>query len=233
MSDVIDDLKVQIDASTQNADAKLDKFIAKMMKLQSTFTGLEMTNVSNIASGINQISASIQNFNDRTKTADFSRVTNGLNKLATVDAQGVSAAAQAMSTFASNMTGLNNIHFDSDGITNIANAIAKLGRATVTEATQNLEFLKTSMKDFITGMNSTGSLTFDANGLVSLVNSVSRFGSTNATQSVKNLPHLSAVLRAFIADMNSIGSVTFDFTGLNNLVNNITKLGEQRQHRRQ
>lgn len=225
MSDVIDDLKVQIDASTQNADAKLDKFIAKMMKLQSTFTGLEMTNVSNIASGINQISASIQNFNDRTKTADFSRVTNGLNKLATVDAQGVSAAAQAMSTFASNMTGLNNIHFDSDGITNIANAIAKLGRATVTEATQNLEFLKTSMKDFITGMNSTGSLTFDANGLVSLVNSVSRFGSTNATQSVKNLPHLSAVLRAFIADMNSIGSVTFDFTGLNNLVNNITKLG--------
>ena len=59
MSDVIDDLKVQIDASTQSADAKLDKFIAQMMKLQSTITGLEMSNVSNIASGINQISASI------------------------------------------------------------------------------------------------------------------------------------------------------------------------------
>lgn len=225
MSDVIDDLKVQIDASTQNADAKLDKFIAKMMKLQSTFTGLEMSNVSNIASGINQISASIQNFNNRTKTADFSRVATGMNKLATVDAKGVAATAQAMSTFAANMMGLNDVHVDSDGISNIANAISKLGRATVTEATQNLEFLKTSMKDFITGMNSTGSLTFDANGLVSLVNSVSRFGSTNATQSVKNLPQLSAVLRAFIADMNSIGSVTFDFTGLNNFVNNITKLG--------
>ena len=225
MSDVIDDLKVQIDASTQSADAKLDKFIAQMMKLQSTITGLEMSNVSNIASGINQISASIQNFNNRTKTADFSRVTTGMNKLATVDAQGVAATAQAMSTFTANMKGLNDIHVDSDGISNIANAISKLGRATVTEATQNLEFLKTSMKDFITGMNSVGGLTFDANGLVTLVNSVSRLGSINATQSVKNLPQLSAVLRAFIMDMNTVGGVTFDFTGLNSFVGNITRLG--------
>lgn len=225
MSDVIDDLKVQIDASTQSADAKLDKFIAKMMKFQSTITGLEMSNVSNIASGINQISASIQNFNNRTKTADFSRVATGMNKLATVDAQGVAATAQAMSTFAANMMGLNDVHVDSDGISNIANAISKLGRATVTEATQNLEFLKTSMKDFITGMNGAGSLTFDVNGLVSLVNSVSRLGSTNATQSVKNLPQISTALRGFITSMNTVGSVAFDFAGLNNLVSNITRLG--------
>ena len=225
MSDVIDDLKVQIDASTQSADAKLDKFIAKMMKFQSTITGLEMSNVSNIASGINQISASIQNFNNRTKTADFSRVATGMNKLATVDAQGVAATAQAMSTFAANMMGLNDVHVDSDGISNIANAISKLGRATVTEATQNLEFLKTSMKDFITGMNGAGSLTFDVNGLVSLVNSVSRLGSTNATQSVKNLPQISTALRGFITSMNTVGSVAFDFAGFNNLVSNITRLG--------
>lgn len=225
MSDVIDDLKVQIDASTQSADAKLDKFIAKMMKLQSTITGLEMSNVSNIASGINQISASIQNFNNRTKTADFSRIATGMNKLATVDAQGVAATAQAMSTFAANMMGLNDVHVDSGGISSIANAISKLGRATVTEATQNLEFLKTSMKDFITGMNGAGSLTFDANGLVSLVNSVSRLGSTNATQSVKNLPQISTALRGFITSMNTVGSVAFDFAGLNILVSNITRLG--------
>ena len=102
---------------------------------------------------------------------------------------------------------------------------AVLGRATVTEATQNLEFLKTSMKDFITGMNGAGSLTFDANGLVSLVNSVSRLGSTNATQSVKNLPQISTALRGFITSMNTVGSVAFDFAGLNNLVSNITRLG--------
>lgn len=234
MSDVIDDLKVQIDASTQSADAKLDKFIAQMMKLQSTITGLEMSNVSNIASGINQISASIQNFNNRTKTADFSRVATGMNKLATVDAQGVAATAQAMSTFTANMMGLNDIHVDSDGISNIANAISKLGRATVTEATQNLEFLKTSMKDFITGMNSVGGLTFDANGLVTLVNSVSRLsfvgnitrlGGAKATQAAMNLKPIKDQMLRFVSGMNGIGALNFDTTGLANLVSSITKLG--------
>ena len=38
MGDVIDELKVQIDASTKNADAKLDKFIDRMLKLQSAIT---------------------------------------------------------------------------------------------------------------------------------------------------------------------------------------------------
>ena len=40
MADVIDELKVQIDASTKNADVKLDKFIAKMESLQKAVTGL-------------------------------------------------------------------------------------------------------------------------------------------------------------------------------------------------
>lgn len=65
MGDVIDELKVQIDASTKNADAKLDKFIDRMLKLQSAITGLEMSNASGVASGINQIANAVQNFNTR------------------------------------------------------------------------------------------------------------------------------------------------------------------------
>ena len=37
MADVIDDLKIQLDASTQSADAKLDKFINKMLRLHQPF----------------------------------------------------------------------------------------------------------------------------------------------------------------------------------------------------
>lgn len=225
MGDLIDDLKVQIETSTQSADAKLDKFIAKMMKLHSTITGLEMSNVSNIASGINQISASIQNFNTRTKTSDFTRVATGMNKLSTVDAQGISNASRAMSTLAANLTGLDHISFDADGITRMADSVSKLGRKTMTEAAQNLEFLKTSLADFIGGMNGVGSLTFNPDGLVKLVNSVSRLGSTNATQSVKNLPQISSLLRSFIDEMNTVGSVTFNFSGLENLVSSISRLG--------
>lgn len=225
MADLIDDLKVQIEASTQNADGKLDKFIAKMMKLQSTITGLEMSNVSNIASGINQISASIQSFNTRTKTSDFTKVASGMNKLSGVDAQGISNASRAMSTLAANLTGLDHISFDADGITKMADSLVKLGGKQVTEATQNLEFLKTSLADFIGGMNGIEGLTFNQKGLADLVKSVNGLGSKYATQSADNLPKLAANLKSFITEMSSIDGVTFSMPGLEDLVGNITRLG--------
>ena len=225
MADVIDDLKVQIDANTNIADAKIDKFIQKMMSLQSAISGIEMSGASQVASGINQIASSVQSFSERTRTADFSRVTSGLNKLAEVNAQGLSNTAHAMESFANSIGSIGSLKFETETLTNIANSISKLGRASVTEATQNLEFLKTSMANFVSGMNSVGSLSFNPDSLYKLVSSISRLGGINATQAVKNLPQISTYLYSFVTNMNSVGGITFNIEGLNALVNNISRLG--------
>lgn len=225
MSDVIDELKVQIDASTKSADAKLDKFIDKMLQLQSAITSVKMSNATNISNGLNQITSSVQNFNKNTKTADFTRIATGLNKLSAVDSGAISAVSRSMADFVSSMTGIERVHFDSQSFDTLAGSVAKLGRASITEAAQNLEFLKTSLSDFVTSMNTVGQVTFNADGLVSMVNSVSRLGSANAAQAVALLPQISAHLRDFVLTMNSVGSVTFDFTGLGNLISGITRLG--------
>lgn len=225
VADVIDDLKIQIEASTQGADAKLDRFIDKLGKLQMSIFGLEMSGVGNIASGINQISMSVRSFNERTKTADFTRVATGLNKLSEVNVQGLSDAARALSSFVGNVSGMGKIDFDSKKLTDIANSVSKLGRVSVTDATQNLEFLKTSLAEFISGMNSVGTLTFNPKSLTDLVGSVSKLGGVNATQSVKNLPNITTYLKDFVTGMNGIGSVTFNAEGLTKLVNNISRLG--------
>lgn len=225
MSDVIDELKVQIDASTKSADAKLDKFIDKMLQLQSAITSVKMSNATNISNGLNKITSSVQNFNKNTKTADFTRIATGLNKLSAVDSGAISAVSRSMADFVSSMTGIDRVHFDSQSFDTLAGSVAKLGRASITEAAQNLEFLKTNLSDFVTSMNSVGQVTFNADGLVSMVNSVSRLGSANAAQAVALLPQISAHLRDFVLTMNSVGSVTFDFTGLGNLISGITRLG--------
>lgn len=225
MSDVIDDLKVQIDASTQSADAKLDKFISKMMKLQSTITGLEMSNVSQIASGINQIAVSVQGFNERTSKADFNRIAAGMSKIASVDAVGVSNAARAMASFVNSMSGTSHISFDASSVDSIATAIGKLGRVSVGNASTNLQTLKTDLKEFVDGMNQVGTLTFNPESLIKVVSSISKLGGTNATQSVKNLPQITKYLTEFVTGINSIGGVTFGFSGLESLVNSISRLG--------
>lgn len=125
MSDVIDELKVQIDASTKSADAKLNKFIDKMLQLQSAITSVKMSNATNISNGLNQITSSVQNFNKNTKTADFTRIATGLNKLSAVDSGAISAVSRSMADFVSSMTGIERVHFDSQSFDTLARICGK------------------------------------------------------------------------------------------------------------
>lgn len=137
MADVIDELKVQIDASTKNADVKLDKFIAKMESLQKAVTGLSGFNASGFANGLGQLATSIQDFSSKTKAADFNRVAKGLDKLAAVNAQGLESTAAAMASFATSMTGLGQMTFNADNLTKMVNSVTKLGGANATQALTN------------------------------------------------------------------------------------------------
>lgn len=225
MGDVIDELKVQIDSSTKNADAKLDKFINRMLKLQSAITGLEMSNASGIASGINQISNAVQNFNTRNKTADFTRIASGLNRIATVDAVGVSNTARAMKTFADSMANAGMVNIDVTKLNEAVSVVTRLGGVNAGNAVNNLPQITKHLQQFVLGMNSAGALSFDFNGLNDLVNNISKLGGKKATQAVSNLKPIKEQILRFVSGLNGIGALNFDITGLSNLVSSITKLG--------
>lgn len=227
MSDVIDDLKVQIDASTNSADAKIDKFIQKMMSLQSTISGIEMSGASQVASGINQISNSIQNFSSNTKTADFSRITKGLNKLGAVDVQGVSNASRAMSTLSANLSSMGSISFDSQGIINLASSISKLGGKTVTQAVQNIPLLKGSLESFIQTMNGLNSVTFDASGLNSLVGSISKLGSKSAGNAIPNIQALGVALKSMMQTLAGAPQVNNNLIQMTNALAKLASNGSK------
>lgn len=225
MADVIDELKVQIDASTKNADVKLDKFIAKMENLQKAVTGLSGFNASGFANGLSQLATSIQDFSSKTKAADFNRVAKGLDKLAAVNAQGLESTAAAMTSFATSMTGLGQMTFNADNLTKMVNSVTKLGGANATQALTNLPQISTLLKAFIADMNTVGSVAFNFDSLANLVNNISRLGGAKATQAVKNLEPIKRQILRFVSGLNGIGTLSFDTTGLANLVSSITKLG--------
>lgn len=225
MADVIDELKVQIDASTKNADVKLDKFIAKMESLQKAVTGLSGFNASGFANGLSQLATSIQDFSSKTKAADFNRVAKGLDKLAAVNAQGLESTATAMTSFATSMTGLGQMTFNADNLTKMVNSVTKLGGANATQALTNLPQISTLLKAFIADMNTVGSVAFNFDSLANLVNNISRLGGAKATQAVKNLEPIKRQILRFVSGLNGIGTLNFDTTGLANLVSSITKLG--------
>lgn len=225
MGDVIDELKIQIDASAKNADAKLDKFIDRMFKLQSAITGLEMSNASRVASGINQISNAVQNFNTRSKTADFTRIASGMNRIAGVDAVGVSNTARAMKTFADSMADTGMVNFDTSKLSAAVSVVTRLGGKNAGNAVNNLPQITKNLQQFVLGMNSAGSLSFDFKGLNDLVDNVSKLGGKKATQAATNLKPIKDQILRFVSGLNGVGALNFDMAGLSNLVSSITKLG--------
>lgn len=60
MADIIDELQVQIEASTQGADSKIDQMIAKMERLQSIMTGLDASGGNHVAASINNIASAME-----------------------------------------------------------------------------------------------------------------------------------------------------------------------------
>lgn len=227
MADVIDDLKVQIEASTNSADAKIDKFIQKMMSLQSAISGIEMSGASQVASGINQISNSIQNFSNNTKTADFSRVTRGLNKLGAVDVQGVSNASRALSTLSANLSNMGTISYDSQGLINLASSISKLGGKTVSQAVQNIPSLRGNLESFIQTMNGLNSVTFDTSGLNSLVGSISKLGGKAAGNAIPNIEGLGTALKNMMQTLSGAPKVNNNLIQMTNALANLASNGSK------
>ena len=142
-----------------------------------------MSNASGVASGINQIANAVQNFNTRNKTADFTRIASGLNRIAGVDAVGVSNTARAMKTFADGMSDVGMVNID---VTKLNEAVSvwstRLGGKNAGNAVNNLPQITKHLQQFVVGMNSAGALSFDFNGLNDLVNNISKLGGKKATQ---------------------------------------------------
>lgn len=221
----IDSLEIGIQASAVQAEKALDSLVTKLRGI-STQLGITSNSLGRLSGAVNNLTRAMTGFKDSNiKASDFTRIFNGVEKISTLDSSAVNQVAGSVNNLLKNVSGIGNIKFDSQKFNEMANSISKLGRTSVTEATQNLEFLKTSLSDFITGLNGVGTLNFNPGALAQLVSSISRIGGKNATQAVQNLPLISKALRDFIAGMNSVGSVTFGFDGLNNLVNSIARLG--------
>lgn len=204
MADNIGSLQIQISADAARAEKSIESLASSLLRLSTSLNKVTNGNFTSLASGIRQLSSSIEMFRNSAKTADFTRIATGLNKLAGVNVQGVSDASRAINLLVSNLNQLEMIHFDSQGIANIANAIASLGRKNVTQATANIPSLATALKQLVSGMNEIGAVTFDIKGLSELTASISKLGGKSASAAASgNISKLAVALKQMMVTLSS------------------------------
>ena len=95
MSGTVDSLSIKINASAKGANQQLDKLVEKMVLLRSTINGINVGN-------LNSLSTSIQNFSkaasglSQVKTAAFTRMAKGIEKLSNIRKGELNRAAIAI-----------------------------------------------------------------------------------------------------------------------------------------
>ena len=209
MAENIDSLQIEISANAQSAEKSLGKLADTLIRLQSSLKGISGGQFQNLSAGIRQLSDSMQRFSGAVKTADFTRIATGLNKLSAVNVQGVSDASRAIGTLTANLSQIGTIAFDSQGIANVANAIAQLGRKTVTQATANIPILTTALSGLVTGLNQIGSVQFDISSLSELTSSITKLGGKSATTAASgNITKLATALKQMMTTLSTAPRVS-------------------------
>lgn len=209
MAETIDSLQLEISADSAIAEKSLNRLASALIKVQSSVNGISTGQFSNLANGIRRLSDAMERMNGAVKTADFTRITTGLNKLTSVNVLGVSDASRAISTLTANLSSLGTISFDAQGIANIANAIAQLGRKTVTQATQNIPALSTALTQLVSGMNGIKAVSFDTKGLLELATAISRLGGKSATAAASgNIEKLAVALKNMMTTLSTAPQVS-------------------------
>lgn len=105
----IDSLNLEISADTSKAEKALGKLATTIANLATSLNGVNVTKFSNLSAGIRQMTSAMSVFSAHTKTADFTRIANGLGKISSVDVQGVTAAANAIKTLATSISGMSSL----------------------------------------------------------------------------------------------------------------------------
>ena len=213
----IDSLQLQISANARSATNSLGKLAESLSSLQTSLQGLQTGNLDDLATGVSGLASAMQKFSGSVKTADFTRIAKGLNKLTNVKVQGVSNASRAINTLTANISEIGRISFDSQGIANIANSVAQLGRKTVTSATNNIPKLTIGLRALATGISDLKINGSNFDSLTQLTSSITKLGGKSAIVAASgNIDKLAVSLKNMMTTLSTAPRIS----------NNVVKMAQ-------
>ena len=222
----IDSLAIEISSNMGNADKSIERLANSLTKIANSLGGINPSMFSNLASGIGDLKVAMDGMNATVKTADFTRVAKGLNSISTVNVQGVTDASRAIRDLVTNLNQIGTIAFDSQGILNIANSVAQLGRSTVTQAASNIPKLTTELKNLVAGLNGLNFNGFDLTGLTNLTTAISKMGSAAAGRAASgNIENLGKALKNMLTTLSTAPTVSNNIIQMTNALAGLAAAG--------
>lgn len=152
MADVIDELAIEISASSRDAEASINRLVRRLDSLTASIGNLQTQGITNLANSVNQLSASMRSMNDL-RTTDFTRLARNITRLSSVNNGGIFSLSTSLNRLITSLNSLGDVNQSAQNVGVLANGIAQLGYRRVATAIQNLPALATGLNNLITTLS--------------------------------------------------------------------------------
>lgn len=169
-------LSLTVDASAKVAATSIDTLANKMNKLASSLGSVNGSGMNGVASGLKNLNSAMQGLS-QLNGANYTRVATGITKIASIDTAKVQSTASAISTIGKSLASIENVGTASKQITELANAISRLGYKSSTKAIDNIPKLATAMKGLMTTLSSAPKV---SSNLIQMTNALAALATTGA-----------------------------------------------------
>ena len=152
MADVIDELAIEISASSKDAEASINRLVLKLDKLTASINNVQSQGITNLANSVNQLASSMQAMN-ALKTTDFTRLAKNITKLSSTNNGGIFTLSTALNRLVASLNSVGNVSQNAQNVSVLASSISRLGSKKVTDAITNLPQLTVALNNLLTTLS--------------------------------------------------------------------------------
>lgn len=200
----IDTLQIEINAQATRANDAINKLVGKLDRLNVSLSGLNSTNLNNLANGVQRLGTAMQTMNN-VKTSDFSRLARNIERLANINTSTINASATAVRNMANAFSGLGSVSANIQPISDLSKAIAQLGYKSATKAIDNIPRLEVAMRNLLTTMSRIPAIN---RSVIDMTNALAKLARTGAS-SGKAAQSLGKSLNIYSASASNATKKTF------------------------
>lgn len=175
----VDDLYIEIVSDATKAEKSLDKLVASLERVKSSLHGFNGSGLSGLTNSVQRLSNAMLGLNN-VGAKDYTRLAKGIQKLASLDAAGISRAGQSMVTLTKGLQQLDSVKVsdNSKQIAELASGISKLGYKSATNAIENIPRLATAMRELMATLSTAPKV---SQNLINMTNALGNLARTGAS----------------------------------------------------
>lgn len=210
----LDDLRIEIDASADNAKASIDKLIGNLEALQEATGNIQTERLTALCHAIRGLS---ENMKELPKASDFTRLAKGIEKINSINTDGISTVTSAINDLAESVSALN-----ASGISDVRFNVSRDGVTAANETAQAEQQLVQVNEEVRQSMENTA----DAAAVESNAEENLSGSTQTLIQRLRNLLSGTESLRERLSSLGSSagGAARGGFSGLSQVAHGITSI---------